>query len=100
VLVSPYTSIVDMARRFAPAWLPVNLIVGDRFDTVSKASHIAIPTLVIHGDHDELIPYSMGKRLAALFRAAKLKTVLGGHHTDLVDMDRSGVFDAVAALAH
>jgi pimeloyl-ACP methyl ester carboxylesterase len=99
VLVCPYTSMVEMAGRYAPGWLPVNLVVGDRFDTVSKAPHIDIPTLVIHGDQDELIPHAMGKQLAALFPKAQLVTISGGHHNDLVELDRDGVFDAVAALA-
>ncbi len=99
VLVCPYTSIVDMARRHAPGWLPVNLVVGDRFDTASKAPHIALPTLVIHGDADELIPHAMSQQLASLLPQAKLLTIRGGHHNDLVDLERRTVFDAVANLA-
>jgi hypothetical protein len=39
VLVAPYRSIPDLARRIA-GWLPVSLIVGDRFDIIAKAGAI------------------------------------------------------------
>ncbi len=82
VLVTPYTSIPAMVRRFAP-FLPTKLLVGDRYDTLTKAPSIARPTLVIHGTEDELIPYKMGATLAATFPHATLRTVLHGHHNDL-----------------
>ncbi len=99
VLVSPYTSIVDMARRHAPSFVPVSLVVGDHYDTLSKAPRIAVPTLVVHGDADELIPYAMGAKLASTLPHATLRTVRGGHHNDLLTRDADGIFDAVAALA-
>jgi pimeloyl-ACP methyl ester carboxylesterase len=83
----------------APGWLPVSLVVGDRFDTASKAPHIALPTLVVHGDEDELIPHAMSEHLVTLLPKARLQTVRGGHHNDLVDLTRASIFDAVAELA-
>ncbi len=100
VLVCPYTSIVDMARRLTPPGLPVALIVRDRYDTLAKAPRITVPALVIHGDEDELIPHAMGERVAAALPHASLYTVRGGHHGDLVAVDAAGVFRAVARLAH
>jgi uncharacterized protein len=99
VLVSPYTSIVDMARRIAPRGIPVGLIVQDRYDTLAKAGRIAIPALVVHGDADEFIPHAMGERVAKALPHAILYTVYGGHHVDVVAVGAAGVFDAVAKLA-
>jgi hypothetical protein len=99
VLVSPYTSILEMAKRIAPSFVPVTLVVRDRYDTLSKAPHITVPVLIVHGDADELIPHAMGERLAATFPKAEMYTVKGGHHGDLIAIDAEGVFETVARFA-
>ena len=101
VLLSPFTSITDMGRRLAPI-LPVSLLMTHRFDTLSKAPHIEQPTLVIHGDADELIPLAMGEAVARALPHGKLVPVLGGHHADLLytETGRPGareLYDLVAA---
>lgn len=98
VLVTPYTSIPAVAGRITP-WLPVSLIVGDRFDTLAKAGRIQPSTLIIHGDQDELIPYAMGRELAGAIAGARLVTVPGGHHNDLFARDGERLLDAIAAHA-
>lgn len=82
VLVTPYTSIPDVVADTVPL-LPWDLLVGEHFDTLAKAPRIEVPTLVIHGDADEIVPYSMGQRLARAIPNAKLHTVPGGRHGDL-----------------
>jgi pimeloyl-ACP methyl ester carboxylesterase len=95
VLVSPYTSITAMAQR--TAWfLPTSVLVPDRFDTLGKAPSIRLPTLVVHGDADEVIPVVMGRTVAAAIDGARLRIVAGGHHNDLFAVDTSLV-DAIAA---
>jgi fermentation-respiration switch protein FrsA (DUF1100 family) len=97
VLVSPFTSVSAMAARFAPI-LPTRLIVGDRFDTLSKASRIRIPTIVIHGDRDEVVPYAMGQTVSRSIAKATLTTVPGAGHNDL--FARDGPHLLAAILAH
>jgi pimeloyl-ACP methyl ester carboxylesterase len=82
VLVSPYTSMVDMAARVAP-FLPVRWLVRDRYDTLRKAPALDLPTLVIHGTSDELIPVEMGRQVASVLPRAELVTIPDGHHADL-----------------
>jgi uncharacterized protein len=82
VLVAPYTSILDMATHFVPI-LPARWLMSDRFETLSKAPRIRVPTLVFHGTKDEVVPYAMGKRVSEAVAGAKLVSVEGGHHTDL-----------------
>jgi pimeloyl-ACP methyl ester carboxylesterase len=82
ILISPYTSMADMARRLVP-FLPADLIVRDRFDNAAKAPGVSLSTLVIHGKDDELIPVSMGETLARLFRNAELEVLPGVHHNDV-----------------
>lgn len=82
VLVSPFTSITNMGKRFAP-FLPMSLLMSHRLDTIGKAPKIRQPTLVLHGDADELIPFTMGEEVAAALPDAKLVRVARGHHADL-----------------
>src|SRR6267142_2099632 len=63
VLISPFTSVAEMARRVIP-FFPARF-VRHRFDTVSKAAGISVPVLIIHGTQDEVVPFEMGRRLAA-----------------------------------
>ena len=86
VLLAPYTSMVDMVARYVP-FVPTSLIVRDRFDTLAKAPAIHLPTFVVHGDSDPLIPVAMGKKVAAAFPDATLEVALGAHHNDLLVRD-------------
>lgn len=98
VLVTPYTSIPGVAARFAP-FLPTRLCVVDHFDTLAKAAGIRIPTLIIHGDRDEVIPYDMGELLARTIAGARFISVAGGHHNDLFDRDGAHLMNEIDAHA-
>lgn len=82
VLISPFTSMTDMAARVAPI-LPARLIVRDRYDNQAKAPYLAMPVLVIHGSNDTVVPFVMGARLAKILPRAELRTVAGAGHNDL-----------------
>jgi pimeloyl-ACP methyl ester carboxylesterase len=82
VLLSPYTSMVDMAWHVAP-FLPMSILVRDRFDNARKAPHIAIPVLIVHGSDDEVIPVAMGQTLGRRFPNASVVVVPHAHHNDL-----------------
>ena len=60
VLESAFTSTRSFALRFgAPPFL-----VRDPFDTIDAVRSFAHPLLVLHGEHDEVIPVEHGRRLA------------------------------------
>jgi hypothetical protein len=88
VLVAPYTSIPDMAARMTP-FLPVNVLVGDRFDNLGKAPSVRVPTVVVHGTEDEVVPFAMGERVAAAISGSHFERVTNGHHMNCFDFDRS-----------
>ena len=62
ILESPFTSIENSAKIYYP-YLPVKLILKDRYDSISKIKMINIPILVMHGEKDDVVPFSMGKEL-------------------------------------
>ena len=98
VLVAPYTSMAAVASAHFP-WLPVTLLLEDRYDTLGKASRITTPTLVVHGTLDEVVPFEMGKTLADAIARARLVTVHGRHHMDLFLGAGARHLDELAAFA-
>lgn len=98
-LISPYTSIPDVAARLIPV-LPVRRVVVDRFASLEKAPSIRLPVLIVHGTHDELIPVCMGQQLRDAFPGARLIEVQGAHHNDLFAPPHgANTLDALADFA-
>jgi len=62
ILESPYTSIVDAAKIYYP-YLPVDLILKDKYLSLKKIKNINSPVLLMHGGADIIIPIAMGKKL-------------------------------------
>ena len=61
-LISPFTSIADLASK--KYWyFPVKYLLKDKFDSLSKVDKINEPVLILHGNKDELVPYSLGEEL-------------------------------------
>ena len=58
ILESPFTSLVEMGKRKFP-FLPVRLIIKDKFDNLEKISLIKCPVLYLHGKSDDLVPKFM-----------------------------------------
>lgn len=97
VLISPFTSMVDMARRLVP-FFPASLVT-DRYDSAAKAPAIPIPVLVIHGARDDLVPVDMGRRLAVLFPRAELYVSANAGHNDLFLLDGAEILKRIARFA-
>jgi pimeloyl-ACP methyl ester carboxylesterase len=64
VLVTPYDSIAKLAQSSFPIF-PVSAILKDRYDSLSHASSISIPTLLLIAERDEFIPMKSSRNLAA-----------------------------------
>ncbi|MDB4937369.1 MAG: hypothetical protein JWP87_4341 [Labilithrix sp.] len=92
-LVAPFTSTVAMASRVVP-FLPARLVMADRFDTLSKAPSIAAPTLVVHGDIDDVIPFEQGEEVSRTLPHGTFVKVPEGRHDNLYKS-----MSVIAALA-
>lgn len=58
------TSLRDMTKRFGIFYLfPVDLMLRQEFDSLSKISSLKMPVLFIHGVRDPQIPAKMSQRL-------------------------------------
>jgi fermentation-respiration switch protein FrsA (DUF1100 family) len=62
ILESPFTSIANAAKIYYP-YLPVNIILKDRYDSIGKIRNITTPILIMHGKKDNIVPQKMGLEL-------------------------------------
>jgi pimeloyl-ACP methyl ester carboxylesterase len=90
-----FTSMPEMARLVFP--IPgVWRLVRNRYDNLAKAPHVKIPRLVMHGTHDEMIPFSMAERLRnATDPPARFHAIPGAGHNDTYAVGGSEYADVI-----
>jgi pimeloyl-ACP methyl ester carboxylesterase len=85
VLEAPLTSTVAVARR-TYFWLPLGLLITDKYNNESNIRSVTAPVLILHGEQDGVIPVEMGLRV---YRAAnepkRVDLFPQGTHDDLFD---------------
>ena len=92
ILEAPFTSATDIAASVY--WfLPVRLLLLDRFESLDKIKKVEVPVLVVHGERDRVIPVEHGKRLFAAANEPKHSVIYpqAGH----VDLYNHGAGTAV-----
>jgi fermentation-respiration switch protein FrsA (DUF1100 family) len=83
ILEAPYTSVLDIALTDYP-FLPVRLLLSDRYETDKVLPQVKVPLLIIHGKEDGIIPVSMAQKLAKLANEPKRLVIFPeGDHSDL-----------------
>jgi fermentation-respiration switch protein FrsA (DUF1100 family) len=77
-----FTSIQDMAGLMPGIKLfPLNLLVTQRFDSITKIKSLQTPILILHGTGDRTIPLWMAKKLySAAPEPKQLKIFQAGHN--------------------
>lgn len=92
VLEAPLTSTVDVGRR-TYFFLPLGLLMTDKFANIEHVKDVNAPVLVIHGEQDSVIPVQMGKDVyAAANEPKKLELFPEADHADLFE---HGAWDKV-----
>jgi fermentation-respiration switch protein FrsA (DUF1100 family) len=83
ILESPYTSVLEIALTDYP-FLPVRLLLSDRYETDKVIPQVRVPVLIVHGKQDDVIPVAMAHRLVKLANEPKRLVILPeGEHSDL-----------------
>src|SRR5262245_15132482 len=85
-LVTPFDSLVRVAQDHMP-WIPVGLLLRDRFDSVAGIPAISAESLVVVAGSDEVIPRARTDSLIAAFRSPPRVIVLEGATHNDVDLD-------------
>lgn len=82
ILDSAFTSMSEIIRAKAPA-LP-GFLIPRLFASIEQVPLISCPTLVLHGDHDTLVPPAHARRLyQALIAPKLLRLIEGAGHNDI-----------------
>ena len=102
VLLSPFTSVLEMMQ--IKLWplsmlLPLRLLCTDTFDNLRKAPRVTIPTRIIHGRQDAMVPPTMGVAMGDAIPNAQT-CLVGGGHNDLFDSENiRGVVELIVEFA-
>jgi pimeloyl-ACP methyl ester carboxylesterase len=95
ILQSTFTTLPDLARVTFPR-IPLHLVAGNFFDTLSVLRTLEVPLLLLHGENDEVCPSWMARKL---FDAApctkRLEIVSEGMHKDLFIRDGDALVWAI-----
>ena len=83
ILFNAFTSLPEVAAQH---WVvvPTGLVMQNRLDSLEKIDKYQGPLLQVHGDHDRVVPISLGERLFEKAREPKqFVRHAGGNHNDL-----------------
>ncbi len=97
IVESSLTSVADMGRQLPMfRFLPLGLLVRERFQSISKVGSLKTSVLFLHGTSDQTVPYQMSQQLYAAARQPKqLVLIPGGHHADCAAVGGALYMDAV-----
>jgi uncharacterized protein len=82
ILESPFVSIAAMTRLYFPL-LPIGPFLRTRYDVEKTIRKVNIPVLVLHGEHDSIVPFEHGKLVfAAAPEPKQFYAIAGADHND------------------
>ncbi|WP_290062378.1 alpha/beta hydrolase [Amycolatopsis solani] len=96
LLRSPFTDLAAVGAEVYP-YLPVRLLLRDRFPVEEQVARVRVPSVVVLGGADSLVPPSQSRAVAAA-AAARVVEIAGAGHNDPVLLDGPEVIDAVRSL--
>jgi uncharacterized protein len=96
VLRSPFSSLAAVGSHHYP-WLPVKMLLQDKYPLVERLSGVDVPTVVVLGTSDSVVPPAQSREVATAARA-KLIEVARADHNDEVLLSGPQVVDAVLSV--
>jgi len=70
ILESPFTSMIEAGKTKYP-YLPVRLLLKDKYESNKKIKNIKSPILIMHGKVDKIVPFYMGEKMYELANQPK-----------------------------
>jgi fermentation-respiration switch protein FrsA (DUF1100 family) len=99
VLRSPFTDLAAVGSAHYP-FLPVRLLLRDRFPVQEQIARVHAPTTVVYGTADTIVPPDQSRTVAsAAADLHRLVAVRDADHNDPVLLDGPELIDAVVELA-
>jgi fermentation-respiration switch protein FrsA (DUF1100 family) len=98
VLRSPFTSLADVGARHYPV-LPVRTLLRDRYEVLDRMPDLRVPTAVVLGTADEIVPPEQSREVAAAVAGpTTVVEVPGARHNDPALGSGAVLVDAVVGL--
>jgi pimeloyl-ACP methyl ester carboxylesterase len=98
VLRSPFTDLAAAGSANYP-FLPVRMLLRDRFPVASALAEVKVPTVVVYGSADSIVPPSQSREVAAgAGGPCTLIEVPGADHNDRSLLDGPELIQAVRSL--
>ena len=99
IVEGTFTSIADVVSTSKWGWMPVSLLITQRFEAARKVGKIGSPLLVGHGGEDRLILPDLGRKLYEAAAQPKLfMLVEGGSHHNTNSVGQAQYRQALAQL--
>lgn len=99
LLRSPFTDLAAAGATHFP-FLPVRLLLRDKFPVAEQVAHVSVPTAVVYGSRDTVVPTRQSELVAARAGGPVEVTVVdGADHNDRDLFDGPQVIAAVTRLA-
>ena len=102
VVESSFTTLADIARAFSYKWLPIQLLLTQKFDAVDEIVDVRMPVIILHGASDRYVPVDLGRELyAAAPEPKRLIVVENGTHNNslrLGERDMRRAFNDLFAI--
>jgi uncharacterized protein len=99
VLRSPFADLASVGRVHYP-FLPVRTLLRDRFPVRDQIARVAVPTTVVLGTRDSIVPPDQSRAVAeAAPGLTRLVEVEGADHNDPALLDGEELIAAVVELA-
>lgn len=96
ILESTFTSMPNISKEHYP-FMPTNIIVKHKYDTVRKLKDITCPVVVIHSRNDEVIPFAHGQLIFDHANEPKSFIELRGGHGNGFMLSKN---EYIAGLQH
>lgn len=99
IIESSFTTLPDVARALSYPWLPVQLLMAQKFDSVHKIAQLRMPVLIVHGDGDRFVPARLSEELYdAAPQPKRLLLVSGATHNDSMRVGRTAYLQALREM--
>ena len=95
IIESTFTSTKDMAKTIFPFFI-FSPFLPHHYNNILKIVDVTIPKLIIHGEDDNIVPFSMGNKLFAQATEPKLfLPIHGAGHNDTYVVGGGDYFEAI-----
>ena len=99
IIESSFTTLPDIARALSYPWLPVQLLMTQKFDSVHKIAALHMPVLIVHGARDGFVPARFSEELyEAAPEPKKLLLVNGATHNNSMRVGSAEYLQAMHEL--